>query len=101
MSSEALEIAHRDKIYPGNHPAIVDDETFDRVQAMLADHRQGQPRTRKARPSLLAGKVVDAKGGEGKVEGKNEGKTAEAKAAESKPAQSKSSDDKPALARPA
>ncbi|MCC2980810.1 recombinase family protein [Sphingomonas sp. IC4-52] len=52
-------IAHRDKIYPGNHPAIVDDETFDRVQAMLADHRQGQPRTRKARPSLLAGKLVD------------------------------------------
>ena len=55
-------IAHRDKIYPGNHPAIVDDETFERVQAMLTDHRQGQPRTRKKRLSLLAGKLVDQAG---------------------------------------
>ncbi|OWK27706.1 recombinase family protein [Sphingomonas mucosissima] len=52
-------IAHRDKIHPGNHPAIVDNETFDRVQAMLTEHRQGQSRTRKERPSLLAGKIID------------------------------------------
>ncbi|WP_315762611.1 recombinase family protein [Sphingomonas sp. Y38-1Y] len=55
-------ISHRGKVYPGNHLAIVDDETFDRVQALLADHRQGRPRTRKASPNLLAGKIFDPAG---------------------------------------
>ena len=56
-------IPHGDKIYPGNHPAIIDVETFDRVAALLAAHRQGDgERTRVSRPSLLAGRIVDAEG---------------------------------------
>jgi DNA invertase Pin-like site-specific DNA recombinase len=55
-------IAHRDKVYPGNHPAIVDDDMFDRVQAALAAHRQGTARTRTERPYLLAGRIVDETG---------------------------------------
>ena len=31
------EVRHKDKIYSGQHEAIVDQETFDAVQAKLAD----------------------------------------------------------------
>ncbi len=55
-------IAHGEKIYPGNHPAIIDVATFDAVQEKLADNTQGQQRTRSASQSLLAGKIVDSKG---------------------------------------
>lgn len=56
-------IRHGSKTYPGNHPAIVDQDTWDRVQAQLADNSQGvqlAPTTKD--PSLLAGKVVDQDG---------------------------------------
>jgi DNA invertase Pin-like site-specific DNA recombinase len=33
-------IAHGDKVYPGNHPAIIDIATFETVQATLADNTQ-------------------------------------------------------------
>jgi DNA invertase Pin-like site-specific DNA recombinase len=55
-------IAHGEKVYTGNHPAIIDVATFDAVQAKLAANTQGQQRIRSASPSLLAGRIVDAKG---------------------------------------
>jgi DNA invertase Pin-like site-specific DNA recombinase len=55
-------IAHGDKVYPGNHPAIIDIATFEAVQAMLADNTQGQAQARSERPSLLAGRIVDQAG---------------------------------------
>ena len=54
-------IGHRGAIHPGQHEAIIDRETWDRVQAMLADHLQGERRAaRAASPSPLAGKIIDA-----------------------------------------
>lgn len=44
------EIPHGAMSYPRAHPAIIDSELFDRVQAMLATHR----RTRKERPVRTA-----------------------------------------------
>jgi DNA invertase Pin-like site-specific DNA recombinase len=57
-------IGHRGAIHPGQHEAIIDRETWDRVQAMLADHLQGERRraARAASPSPLAGKIIDASG---------------------------------------
>ena len=56
-------IGHKDKVYPGLHPAIIDEATFAAVQAMLADHLQGH-RTRAgiAESSPLAGRIVDGNG---------------------------------------
>ncbi len=57
------QIAHRDKLYVGNHPAIIERETFAQVQAMLTAHQQGERRrTRVRSPSLLAGRIVDDAG---------------------------------------
>lgn len=56
-------IRHGSKTYPGTHPAIIDQETWDRVQAQLGDNSQGVqqgPTLKDA--SLLAGKVVDHEG---------------------------------------
>ena len=56
-------IAHRDLTYDGQHDGIIDPDLWQRVQAQLTQHRQGHgTRTRAERPSLLAGKVVDAAG---------------------------------------
>lgn len=55
-------IVHGDRIYPGNHSAIIDMATFDRVQAMLADNTQGQQKARNESASLLAGRIVDHEG---------------------------------------
>ncbi len=56
-------IRHGAKTYPGNHPAIINQETWDRVQAQLADNSQGVQRGPTVKdPSLLAGKVVDHEG---------------------------------------
>lgn len=55
-------IAHGEKVYPGNHAAIIDITTFDAVQAKLADNTQGQERTRSESASLLAGKIIDRDG---------------------------------------
>ncbi|MES2288149.1 MAG: recombinase family protein [Pseudomonadota bacterium] len=57
------EIAHGAKRYPGLHPGIVDRETWDGVQAMLANNVQGGRRSRSAATeSLLAGLIVDGAG---------------------------------------
>jgi DNA invertase Pin-like site-specific DNA recombinase len=56
-------IWHGSKTYPGNHPAIVDEDTWDRAQAQLADNSQGPQQGPTAKdPSLLAGKVVNQEG---------------------------------------
>lgn len=55
------EIAHKDQVYPGQHPAILDRDLWDQVQASLVANIQGsRTRARAAQPSLLAGKLVDA-----------------------------------------
>src|SRR5262249_21386837 len=56
-------IAHKGELYPGLHPALIDNETWtavrDRLAASARAHRR---RNRAAEPSLLAGLVVDAQG---------------------------------------
>jgi site-specific DNA recombinase len=56
-------IRHRDKVYDGQHEAIVDQDTWDKVHAMLADNRNSHVSRSKARdPSPLAGKLFDPAG---------------------------------------
>ncbi|AKM09423.1 recombinase family protein [Croceicoccus naphthovorans] len=55
-------IPHRDKVYPGNHAAIIDRDLWDAVQVQLADNVKGQRRTREANASLLAGLLVEPGG---------------------------------------
>jgi hypothetical protein len=55
-------IPHKDTSYPGQHPAIIDEEQWHQVQQQLADHTQGGTRQRSVQPSLLAGRILDAQG---------------------------------------
>ncbi|WP_267379180.1 MULTISPECIES: recombinase family protein [unclassified Sphingomonas] len=57
------QIQHCDKVFVGNHPAIIDHDMFERVQAILAANIQGK-RTGKRQPrfSLLAGRLIDEAG---------------------------------------
>jgi len=57
------EIVHKDNVYPGQHPAIVDRETFEAAAALLAENR----RERRERPvtvsrAPLTGLVFDSEG---------------------------------------
>ncbi|MGB9649906.1 MAG: recombinase family protein, partial [Stellaceae bacterium] len=56
-------IAHKGQFYPGQHPALIEDETWTAVRNRLAgnarDHRR---KTKAAEPSLLAGLLIDARG---------------------------------------
>jgi site-specific DNA recombinase len=56
-------IAHNGELHHGQHPALIDDETWaavrDQVTANAGDH---QCKVRAAEPSLLAGLLVDARG---------------------------------------
>ncbi|CAM3762348.1 recombinase family protein [Polynucleobacter brandtiae] len=56
-------IAHIDKIYEGQHPAIIDMGTWDATQEQLLSNRQSEYK-RKSAPSdsLLLGLVVDEQG---------------------------------------
>lgn len=59
------DIPHKDVVYPGQHPALIDRETFDAVRALLDETRrkrkQGQPRPpHKGAP--LTGLMVDSVG---------------------------------------
>ena len=57
------EIRHKDKRYPGEHPAIVDQELWDQVQAQLAENAvERRSGLRAGNPSLLAGLLFDAQG---------------------------------------
>jgi len=54
---------HKDKIYEGLHEPIIEDETWNRVQAQLSRNRlKKQHRTQAKEPSLLAGFLKDDRG---------------------------------------
>ena len=56
-------IKHKKERYPGDQPAIIDQETWDKTQALLDENRQGgkrKPRTTKT--SVLAGLLFDTEG---------------------------------------
>ena len=57
------QIAHKGQLYPGQHPALIEDETWTAVRNQLAgnarDHRR---KAKAAAPSLLTGRLVDARG---------------------------------------
>ncbi len=56
-------IAHKGKTYEGRHPAIIDAETWDAVQANLAaNSRERSSATRLSDPSPLMGKLFDETG---------------------------------------
>ena len=56
-------IAHRGESYEGQHPAIIDPETWDAVQKQLAAQAPArESRAGAARPSPLRGKVFDESG---------------------------------------
>ena len=58
------EIVHKDKSYPGEHEAIVDEALWDEVQRRLAANRVDRASGAQAeRPSLLAGLIYDDAGG--------------------------------------
>ena len=57
------EIAHQDKIYPGQHEAIVDAKLWQLVQEKLSGNRQVRALGAIAEePSLFAGLIVDGEG---------------------------------------
>jgi hypothetical protein len=57
-------IVHQGQLYPGQHPALIDVESWTAVQDQLAAHARDHRRKAKAaEPSLLAGLPVDAQGG--------------------------------------
>ena len=56
-------IKQKKERYPGEHPAIIDRETWDKSQVLLDDNRQGgrrKPRTTKT--SVFASLIFDAEG---------------------------------------
>jgi DNA invertase Pin-like site-specific DNA recombinase len=56
-------IVHKGTSHPGQHPAIIDQETWNAVQAKLAENTQGKTRRATAKaPSLLAGLIEDGNG---------------------------------------
>ena len=57
------DIVHRDKVWPGLHQPIIDQETFDRAQALISRHVKGDRTPRDAeQQSLLSSRVVDERG---------------------------------------
>jgi DNA invertase Pin-like site-specific DNA recombinase len=55
-------IVHKDRHYPGKHPPIVEQDQWDAVQQLLAEHVQGQRTRRIETRALLAGKIVGPTG---------------------------------------
>jgi DNA invertase Pin-like site-specific DNA recombinase len=56
------EIPHKERTYPGNHPALIDRAMWDAVQGKLADNRQGVRTSREQSASLLSGLLFDTEG---------------------------------------
>ncbi len=57
------ETTHKDKSYPGEHPAIIDQPLWDKVQAVFAKNRiERTSGARAEHPSLLAGLLFDERG---------------------------------------
>lgn len=58
------EIVHKGTVHPGLHPPIVDVETFEAAQALLADRRvRNRSRVTLAQRTLLNGLIHDCEGG--------------------------------------
>jgi hypothetical protein len=56
------EVAYRGEVHKGEHPAIVDRDVFDRVQAMLAERTVARTLKRANSPHLLTGVIFDDRG---------------------------------------
>jgi hypothetical protein len=57
------QIAHKGQLYPGQHPALIDAETWAAVQDQLAAKvRRHRSQADAAEPSLLAGMLTDGHG---------------------------------------
>ncbi len=56
------EVAYRGEVHKGEHPAIVDRDVFDRVQAMLAERSVARKLKRGNSPHLLTGLIFDDRG---------------------------------------
>lgn len=56
------EVHHGGKWYPAEHKPILDQKTFDQVQAWLAENRLTLQTRRSASRTLLAGKLRDDRG---------------------------------------
>jgi len=56
-------IKHKKESYPGEHAAIIDRETWDKVQALLTSNIQGtRPKVRSTKESIFTGILFDAAG---------------------------------------
>ena len=57
------EITHKDQSYPGQQPAIIGQELWDKVQAQLKENLQSENRkANRSDKSLLVGLLYDAEG---------------------------------------
>lgn len=55
------QVRHKTEIYPGEHAAIIDQETWDKAQALLDENIQGKRhKERSTQPSLFTGIIFDA-----------------------------------------
>src|SRR5271167_2015783 len=55
-------LIHKAQVHEGLHDPIVDQETWDRVQSLLAEHAQNRAGARQDSDASLAGKVFDDRG---------------------------------------
>ena len=55
-------LTHKGRVHYGLHDPIVDNETRNRVQSLLAEHAQHKNATRQDSDALLAGKLFDDRG---------------------------------------
>jgi hypothetical protein len=55
-------LSHKKQVHKGQHAAIIDPLTWDRVQSQLADHVKGRTSLRQDSDALLAGKLFDDRG---------------------------------------
>jgi site-specific DNA recombinase len=55
-------LSHKGHVYDGQHAAIIDPETWDRVQSQLASHTQRRRSSPQAAEAWLAGKLYDDRG---------------------------------------
>ena len=56
------EIVHRDQCHAGEHAAIAERETFEKVQALLASGAAARRHANLASSSILAGRIFDDRG---------------------------------------
>jgi site-specific DNA recombinase len=55
-------LTHKGQVHEGLHDAIVDHESWNRVQRLLAEHAQRRASSRQDSDALLAGKLFDDRG---------------------------------------